>query len=120
MVVLQYFDTLANLDFVQFGFGPLSKSAGEKLLSRQKNCPHFIGSSECGLFNLLELEDPVTDWQYFRFHPWSGAELRPLGHSEEICELVIVRSNPPSVPGIQPVFELFPNLAEWPINDLYV
>ncbi|EME39170.1 hypothetical protein DOTSEDRAFT_75048, partial [Dothistroma septosporum NZE10] len=69
-----HFDTLASLDFVQFGSGPLSKSAGDKLLTRQKNCPHFIGSSETNIYALLELDDPVADWQYFRFHPSSGAD----------------------------------------------
>ena len=34
-----YFDTLASLDFVQFGSGPLSKAAGDQLLTRQNDCP---------------------------------------------------------------------------------
>lgn len=114
-----HFDTLASLDFVQFGSGPLSQAAGETLLTRQKNCPHFIGSSECGLYILLELDDPTADWQYFRFHPWSGAEMRPIDDTNQICELFIVRSDAPKVPGMQPVFELFPDLKEWPTRDLY-
>ena len=115
----RHFDTLASLDFVQFGSGPLSKVAGETLLTRQKNCPHFIGSSECGLYILLELDDPAADWQYFRFHPWSGADMRPIDDTNQICELFIVRSDAPKVPGMQPVFELFPDMEEWPTRDLY-
>lgn len=115
----RHFDTLASLDFVQFGSGPLSQVAGETLLTRQKNCPHFIGSSECGLYILLELDDPAADWQYFRFHPWTGAEMRPIDDTNQICELFIVRSDAPKVPGMQPVFELFPEMKEWPTRDLY-
>ncbi len=116
----RYFDTLAGLDFVQFGSGPLSLSAGNTLLTRQKNCPHFIGSSECGLFILLELDDSTADWQYFRFHPWSGVDMRPIDDEHSIHELVIVRLDAPVIPGMQPVFELFPDLKEWSTNDLYV
>ena len=115
----QQFDTLASLDFVQFGSGPLSQKAGETLLTRQKNCPHFIGSSECGLYILLELDDPKADWQYFRFHPWTGADFRPIDETKQICELFIVRSDAPKVAGMQPVFELFPEIKEWPTKDLY-
>ena len=114
-----HFDTLAGLDFVQFGSGPLTKAAGEMLLTRQKNCPHFIGSSECGLYILLELDDPTADWQYFRFHPWSGTDFRPVDDTNQVCELFIVRSDAPKIPGMQPVFELFPDLEEWPTRDLY-
>ena len=114
-----HFDTLASLDFVQFGSGPLTKAAGEMLLTRQKNCPHFIGSSECGLYLLLELDDPTADWQYFRFHPWSGTDFRPIDDTNQVCELFIVRSDSPKVPGMQPVFELFPDLEKWPTRDLY-
>ena len=108
-----FFNTLANLDFVQFGSGPLSQATGNQLLTRQKNCPHFIGSSECGLYLLLELDDPVQDWQYFRFHPWSGIDMRPISDDGETFEMFVVRSNAPKVPGVQPVFELFPELHEW-------
>lgn len=116
----QQFDTLVSLDFVQFGSGPLSQKAGETLLTRQKNCPHFIGSSECGLYILLELDDPTADWQYFRFHPWSGADFRPIDDTNETYELFIVRSDAPKIAGMQPVFELFPDIDEWPTKDFYV
>ena len=120
LAVPSYFDTLASMRFVQFGSGPLSKAAGDSLLTRQKACPHYIGSSECGLFLLLELDDPVADWQYFRFHPWSGVDMRPLEGDGSTSELFIVRSKAPNAPGMQPVFELFPDLTEWPTRDLYV
>ena len=122
LAVPAYFDTLASLDFVQFGSGPLSQAAGAQLLTRQKDCPHYIGSSECGLYILLELDDPIADWQYFRFHPWSGTDMRPLDDQNDMPrELFIVRTEEGRrVPGMQPVFELFPELEEWPTKDLYV
>ena len=118
LAVPAYFDTLASLKFVQFGSGPLSKAAGDKLLTRQHDCPHYIGSSECGLYILLELDDPVQDWQYFRFHPWTGADMRIMNSDEKVRELFIVRGKN-TVPGIQPVFELFPDLEEWSTRELY-
>ena len=120
LTVPEYFDLLASMKFVQFGSGPLSQGAGELLLTRQKNCPHYIGSSECGLYIMLELDDPVKDWQYFRFHPWSGMDMRPLNGDDSTRELFVVRSDAPKIPGMQPVFELFPDLTEWPTRDLYV
>ncbi|KAK5449789.1 hypothetical protein LTS15_008361 [Exophiala xenobiotica] len=117
--VPEYFDTLAALKFVQFGSGPLSKSCGDTLLTRQKSCPHFIGTTEVGLIPLLEIEDPEQDWQYFHFHRWSGVVMRPIDDSGSLCELFIKKIDV-SVPGLQPVFELFPHLTEWPTRDLYV
>ena len=121
LAVPAFFDTLVGLDFVQFGSGPLSTAAGNQLLTRQKDCPHYIGSSECGLYLLLELDDPIADWQYFRFHPWSGIDMRPLDDRNDMPrELFIVRTvEGRQVPGMQPVFELFPHLEEWPTKDLY-
>ncbi|OQU95819.1 hypothetical protein CLAIMM_01986 [Cladophialophora immunda] len=117
--VPECFDTLASLKFVQFGSGPLSKYCGDTLLTRQKSCPHFIGTTEVGLLPLLELEDPEPEWQYFHFHSWSGIDMRPVDDSGTLCELFIKKIDE-NVPGLQPVFELFPHLTEWPTRDLYV
>lgn len=117
--VPEYFDTLAMLKFVQFGSGPLSKYCGDTLLTRQKSCPHFIGTTEVGLIPLLELEDPEQEWQYFHFHKWSGIDMRPIDDSGSLCELFIKKTDV-NVPGLQPVFELFPHLNEWATKDLYV
>jgi hypothetical protein len=67
------------------------------------------------------LDDPIADWQYFRFHPWSGIDMRPLDDRNDMPrELFIVRTaEGRQVPGMQPVFELFPHLEEWPTKDLY-
>lgn len=114
----EFFDTLASLDFVQFGSGPMSKAAGDKLLKRQKTCPHFIGSSEAGLLTLLELEDPVLDWQYFHFHPWSGVDMCPVDEgAPTVWQLFVMRLG--DVMGLQPVFELFTGLKEWDTRELY-
>ncbi|KIW87610.1 uncharacterized protein Z519_11935 [Cladophialophora bantiana CBS 173.52] len=114
----EYFDTLTSLKFVQFGSGPLSKYCGDTLLTRQKSCPHFIGTTEVGLIPLVELDDPELEWQYFHFHRWSGAEMRPIDDSAGLYELFIKKIGV-NVPGIQPVFELFPHLTEWPTRDIY-
>ncbi|KAF9890498.1 hypothetical protein FE257_005903 [Aspergillus nanangensis] len=113
-----YFNTLSGLSFVQFGSGPMSKAAGDLLLTRQQNCPHYIGTTEIGLLPCLELDDPVEDWQYFNFHPWSGLEMRPLQGNDKLFELVIMRL-PGNAIGLQPVFELFPNKQEWATGDVY-
>lgn len=116
--VPEYFDALAALDFVQFGSGPLSKHGGDTLLTRQLNCPHFIGSTESGLLPVLELEDPQKEWQYFHFHPWSGVEMRPVVGETMLYELW-VNNIGGSIPGMQPTFEVFRDLKEWSMRDLY-
>ena len=116
--VPEYFDTLASLDFVQFGSGPMSRASGDSLLSRQRNCPHFIGSSEVGLLPLLELEDPVDDWQYFHFHPWGGIDMRPIEGGDDTLRQLFINRVANEV-GLQPVFELFPEIEEWDTRELY-
>lgn len=119
MAVPEYFDTLESLKFVQFGSGPLSKYCGDTLLTRQKVAPHYIGSTEVGILPVLQLEDPVQEWQYFHFHPYSGVDLRPVDEEGNLCELFIKKLDA-KIPGVQPVFELFPDLDEWSTRDLYV
>ncbi|KIW10701.1 hypothetical protein PV08_11665 [Exophiala spinifera] len=93
--VSEYFDTLAALKFVQFGSGRLSKYCGDTLLTRQKSCPHFMGTSE------------------------SGIDMRSIDDSSSLCELYIKKIGV-DIPGLQPIFELFPHLTEWATRDLYV
>ncbi|PWY72566.1 hypothetical protein BO83DRAFT_445576 [Aspergillus eucalypticola CBS 122712] len=71
-------DSIIHHDSCNLG-GPMSKATGDALIARQPNCHHYIGSTEIGLLPLLELHDPIQDWQYFHFHPWSGVEMRPVG-----------------------------------------
>jgi hypothetical protein len=84
IAVPSYFNTVGDLRFVQFASGPMSKATDDALIARQPSCPHYIGSTEIVLLPLLELHDPVQDWQYFHFHPWSGVEMRPAGGESEL------------------------------------
>lgn len=116
--VPEYFDTLAWLKFVQFGSGPMSKYTGDLLLTRQKSPAHFIGGSEYGVMPVLELEDPTNEWQYFHFHPWAGAEMRPYAEDDDVFELFIKKLDT-NVPGLQHPFETTPSLDALGTKDLF-
>lgn len=58
----------------------------------------------------------MADWQYFYWHPThSGIQMRE--HVEGMHELVIVRDR--NLEPFQGVFYAYPELEEWPMNDLY-
>ncbi|KAL1982511.1 hypothetical protein VTN96DRAFT_1236 [Rasamsonia emersonii] len=117
--VPEFLDTLARMKYIVFGSAPLSKASGDLLHRRNPNGFHWMGQTETELLPLVQLENPEEDWQYFHFHPWTGAELRPIGDSEDLHELFIVRMKDPPLPHLQPVFENFPDLQEHSLKDLF-
>jgi hypothetical protein len=116
--VPEFLDTFQRLNYIVFGSGPLSKASGDLLHQRNRNGLHWMGQTETELLPLVQLEDPEQDWQYFHFHPWSGYELRPVGDGD-LHELFVVRLKDPPYPGMQPVFELFPDRQEHSLQDLF-
>lgn len=93
--------------------GALSYEAGERLNSVVRIHQDF-GSTEAG--PLPKLASPAEDWQYHFWHPThSGIEMRES--VDGLREMVIVRR--PELDLRQAVFVNFPDLSEWPMNDLY-
>lgn len=98
-----YHETLSDLKWLWFGGGPLSKSAGDKLLTLNTSAVHGFGSTEIGLLPLLPVSP--ANWQYHRFHESAGVKFEPAQEPDGLHELVIVKrlaENPP----FQPCFEL--------------
>lgn len=117
--VPEFLDTLSRMKYIVFGSAPLSKASGDILHRHNPNGFHWMGQTETELLPLVQLENPEEDWQYFHFHPWAGCELRPIGDSEDLHELFIVRMKDPPLPHLQPVFENFPDIQEHSLKDLF-
>ncbi|KAF1353433.1 hypothetical protein BDV97DRAFT_346540 [Delphinella strobiligena] len=106
---------LESLSTIFCGSGPMPRSVGDALRSIDVNLLHVYGSSETGLMLQLKLEDPNIDWQYFTFHPASGATFVAIGR-DDLHELVIKRFQGGTP---QPCFEVFPHLAEYHTKDTF-
>ena len=92
--------------------GSVSKAAGDLIITKTKLI-NPLGLTEAG--TLAQLEVDPEDWAYIRPSPLSGAEFRH--HAGDSYELVIVRDD--NLKGYQSVFELFPDLQEYPTHDLF-
>lgn len=106
---------LESLSTIFCGSGPMPRSVGDALRSIDVNLLHVYGSTETGLMLQVKLEDPETDWQYFTFHPASGATFVAIG-KDDLHELVIKRLKGGTP---QPCFEVFPHLAEYHTKDTF-
>ncbi|KAK7958648.1 thioester reductase domain-containing protein [Apiospora saccharicola] len=92
---------------------PLSRAAGDQI-SKYSRVIGNLGATETAC--LPRLCPSMADWQYFYWHPThSGIEMRE--HVEGMYELVIVRDR--NLEPFQGVFYAYPELEEWPMNDLY-
>lgn len=108
------------LDYLVWVGGPISSEAGEAL-SRVTMVIQSYASTEIGSINTLTPKLP-EDWNYHWFTPnGNGFDFRPVAarngtNSErQLYELFVVRD--PSL--LQQVFCIFPELDEWPTNDLF-
>ncbi|KAI1822704.1 hypothetical protein F4861DRAFT_550606 [Xylaria intraflava] len=108
----QYLENLGRVKSITYGGGPVPKAVGDLAITKTRllNC---LGSTECGMLP-SQFCDP-QDWQYLRLHPTLGYEYRHK--SENLYEQVIVRNE--DLIQYQGVFGTFPDLAEWPMRDIY-
>lgn len=94
---------------------PLSQQAGN-IISRHTRVISNLGATETAC--LPRLAPPIADWDYFYWHPThSGIEMRALDDGSGLFELIIVRD--PALAWYQGVFNTFPELREWSMQDLY-
>lgn len=103
---------LGTLNFVAFGGSSLPKPVGDAIIPVSKPI-NWLGSTEL-CFTPAEILG-AEDWEYMKFSPVMGAEFRPF--DDELYELVIVRD--PSLDIYQGIFCTFPELSEYPMQDLY-
>jgi long-subunit acyl-CoA synthetase (AMP-forming) len=63
------------------------------------------------------LVPPPSHWPYLEFHPLLSPTLAPT--PDNLYELIIHPNPNPSLSWSTPVFNLFPELNEWPTGDLF-
>ena len=105
--------SLKNLKYILTGGAPLPKAVGDVLQSCGPRIWNVHASTEAGFIPTLDVAK--EDWLYSRFAPGFGLELRP--HSDDLYELVIVRDE--QIVDMQMVFQNYPELHEYPTQDLF-
>ncbi|KAH7403880.1 hypothetical protein BKA64DRAFT_462232 [Cadophora sp. MPI-SDFR-AT-0126] len=104
---------LKKLSGIGFGGGPMNPAVGA-LLQNDVPLLHLIGSTEICIHPIYERAD--EDWLYFHYNPaLKGIEFRPLG--DGTFEQVVVRH--PSTDRFHSLWYTFPEMDEFPMNDLY-
>jgi len=96
-----------------FTGAPLSKEVGDIIASRTK-LHNTIGSTEVGAFPVYISNS--TEWDYFRFHPYSGYHME-AHEGRESYELVLRQD--PALHDFQSVFHLYPEATEYHTKDLF-
>lgn len=92
---------------------PLSQKAGASI-SKHTRIISNLGATETAC--LQRLSPNIADWDYFYWHPThSGIEMRE--YMDGLYELFLVRD--PRLELYQGVFNTFPHIQEWSMNDLY-
>ena len=92
---------------------PLSRNAGTRI-SEHTRVISNLGATETAC--LQRLAPAIEDWAYFYWHPThSGIEMREV--MDDLYELFLVRN--PKLELYQGVFNTFPDIQEWSMNDLY-
>ncbi|KAK1252094.1 hypothetical protein MKX08_003281 [Trichoderma sp. CBMAI-0020] len=100
-----------GLEFVAYGGGPLSKSAGDRL-SSVTILHNFIGFTENSAPPRYVMEP--EDWNYFEFHPASG--YFPEHLHDDLYRMSFKRL--PEYEFVQTVFRLFPELDTYTSGDI--
>jgi len=105
-----------TVDTVIYGGGGISQKSGDALASRVKLL-NSHAATEIGSYPLLRPAGkfPYEDWKFIFPHPAAGLVFRPSIHG--LFESVIIRHSEPE--DEQPVFKVFPHLAEYPTKDLW-
>lgn len=103
---------LGDLKYVITGGGAISKAAGDAIINTTA-LVNILGTTEVGCLRSLEV-DP-EEWAYIRPSINAGVEFRHV--SGDAYEMFIVRDE--RLKGMQPTFEMFPDLQEFSTHDLF-
>ena len=103
----------SQISAVIYGGGPLPSRIGNAIAARTR-LYNFMGSSE--MTNLPTAIVDEEDWEYFKFSPKLGFQMRH--HSGDLFELVLIRQ--PHLERYQAIFSTLPNHQEYSTNDLYI
>ncbi|KAF4627917.1 hypothetical protein G7Y89_g10235 [Cudoniella acicularis] len=106
-------ERINQLHYVVASGAPLSQKAGA-LISKHTRIISNLGATETAC--LQRLSPNIDDWAYFYWHPThSGIEMRET--VDGLYELFLVRDSKLEL--YQGIFNTFPNIQEWSMNDLY-
>lgn len=108
-----FLDTLGALKYVLVGGGAISKAAGDAIINKT-TLVNLFGTTELGVLQTLEVDQ--KDWAYICPSPNAGVEFRHVYRDE--YEMVVVRDE--RLKGLQPTFEIFPDLQEFGTHDLFL
>ncbi|RGP62903.1 acetyl- synthetase [Fusarium sporotrichioides] len=111
IVSTQALNAVNQLDFMAFGGGPISQSAGDEL-SRRTTLHNFIGFTEASAPPRYVMEP--NDWNYFEFHPAAGHVPEHL--HDDLYRMVFRRQ--PEYEFSQTVFRLYPRLQQYAPGDI--
>ncbi|KAL8964309.1 MAG: hypothetical protein Q9183_004537, partial [Haloplaca sp. 2 TL-2023] len=104
---------IKKMRYVVASGAPLSQTAGA-LISMHTRVISNLGATETAC--LQRLAPSVDDWAYFYWHPThSGIEMRES--MDGLYELFLVKD--PRLSLYQGIFNTFPHIQEWSMNDLY-
>ena len=103
---------LGALKYVLPAGGAVSKAAGDALI-QYTTLLNVLGTTELGTLRGLEVDQ--KDWAYIRPSTNAGVEFRHV--SGDGYEMFVVRDE--RLKGLQPTFEIFPNLQEFSTHDLF-
>ncbi|KAF2836219.1 putative NRPS-like enzyme [Patellaria atrata CBS 101060] len=106
-------ERINRFHYVVASGAPLSQKAGA-LISKHTRIISNLGATETAC--LQRLAPSINDWAYFYWHPThSGIEMRET--VDGLYELFLVKD--PKLGLYQGVFNTFPHIHEWSMNDLY-
>lgn len=105
---------LTHLKHIGYGGGPLKPDIGNMLAPIVPHIFSFIGATENGWFHNVSGADNRT-WDSLRFYSDIGYQFDEV--SEGLFEFVIV--NDPRTNKYHGIFEVFPDLKEYRLRDLY-
>jgi hypothetical protein len=113
-------EVMDELEMIAFGSGPIAKEVGDALLKLNPNSINIYGATKMNLLQAVVTNDPGQDWQYIRFHPWTGVFIDPIGGDPNVGELVIQRNKYLAYEALQPAFENWPDADEYRSKDVFV
>jgi acyl-coenzyme A synthetase/AMP-(fatty) acid ligase len=112
----EYLERVKKLEWVSYAGAPLEQETGD-LLVGHTNVHAAYGSTETGGLPVYIHKYEPRDWRYYKFHPASGFRMEQQPGDSDLYEMVIDRKK--ELADYQFVFDQFPDLDVWHMNDLF-
>ncbi|KAH7024499.1 uncharacterized protein B0I36DRAFT_274061 [Microdochium trichocladiopsis] len=109
---------LRRMKHVLFGGGPLSSTAGNKLVSRGVRLLNLIAATECAPYTMYYQHNPQL-WQYYIFNEEAMGIAKHDSVSSSYSSSPDARAAAAADPGYQGWFYTFPDADEYDTKDLF-